>query len=598
MSVKAVTVTETSLCSPPVETTTVYHKAFSSGNGVVTVYDDLCVPKTQAVNGVYCYACTPAVVTYVPRPPLVKDSHTYVWGFYEEVSVSVSIGIDVTVEVPIIITETVAPTSIPTTGVLPTTTESLPTTTGGPTTTTGAPGGSGSCSTAPPYQSGIVNAKFYVGEWTAQDIADLAYRQVISAEVDSTVASDYITFDAYNAGVTEMMAYFLMVDINQLSVTSNEKDATAYLYIGDIAMSCSNISDVGTEGYSASQELTAGNNFSTVFDYNAYNGWYPVRLLIQRTADTSNSATKRDYDDLFELKVNKDQSAQPLVVRAGVATIASSSSVVSTTSTSSVSTTSTSSISTTSTSSVPSTLSSVTSSSSAIVTFASVLSCPSTIVTSYGASLYEYSSWYTANEIQAGTYRTENTNKSEAVTLTCEGDTCAVTYSFSTGMILANNYILEELVAYLIPANSFPTLQAQSSAQYRVSGHIQNASFTQELEVGDGSNYVIGVEMEMTVAMNGAGGGCVDIYDIQSNAAANPDNFYTQTFSGTDEGDLSRQTSLASGFYYPMRVVVLSNVPGVDEDLTSYIANLHNVNPTDVFIEEISVSLSLDFNFH
>ncbi|ODV88350.1 hypothetical protein CANCADRAFT_144947 [Tortispora caseinolytica NRRL Y-17796] len=100
-----VTLTETSLCKPPTTTTTVYEKTYSSANGIVTAYDDYCLPETKFVDNVYCYACTPTVLTYVPKGPLVNDSHTYVWGLYQEISFSVSIAFDITIEKPIAVTK-------------------------------------------------------------------------------------------------------------------------------------------------------------------------------------------------------------------------------------------------------------------------------------------------------------------------------------------------------------------------------------------------------------------------------------------------------------------------------------------------------------
>ncbi|ODV92741.1 hypothetical protein CANCADRAFT_67677 [Tortispora caseinolytica NRRL Y-17796] len=107
---KKITEIETYLCEPPVETTTVYARSFSSTNGLATVYGDECTSAITHVDGWYCYECHPVVVTYVPKPPLVSNDHTYVWGHYEQIDVSISIDATVSVQVPIVIT---IPTTVP-----------------------------------------------------------------------------------------------------------------------------------------------------------------------------------------------------------------------------------------------------------------------------------------------------------------------------------------------------------------------------------------------------------------------------------------------------------------------------------------------------
>ncbi|ODV92742.1 hypothetical protein CANCADRAFT_1336 [Tortispora caseinolytica NRRL Y-17796] len=108
--VKKITEIETYLCEPPVDTTTVYARSFSSAKGLATVYGDECASAVTHVDGWYCYECHPVVVTYVPKPPLVSNDHTYVWGYYEQIDVSISIDATVSVQVPIVVT---IPTTVP-----------------------------------------------------------------------------------------------------------------------------------------------------------------------------------------------------------------------------------------------------------------------------------------------------------------------------------------------------------------------------------------------------------------------------------------------------------------------------------------------------
>ncbi|ODV90872.1 hypothetical protein CANCADRAFT_2593 [Tortispora caseinolytica NRRL Y-17796] len=224
-SMYTVTETKTYLCEPPVETTTVYGRVYSSSSGVVTAYDAGCEKKLVSTDGWYCCQCTPTVINYIPCP---DDNSPYVWGFYEKIDVSVSVDVDIKVEVPVVVTV------IPTTG--GTTDTDVPATSAAATGTSTsiasetAPTDAELCSSIPPYTSGVVYAAGY--DTTAEDFENVAnggYRSAVSTPLDASLDSSGIIVQGTTyRPLVELMFYASgTFEISQL--VSNADSAYGYL---------------------------------------------------------------------------------------------------------------------------------------------------------------------------------------------------------------------------------------------------------------------------------------------------------------------------------------------------------------------------------
>ncbi|ODV92076.1 hypothetical protein CANCADRAFT_666 [Tortispora caseinolytica NRRL Y-17796] len=575
-----VTLTETLLCIPPVTTTTVYEKWFTTGHGIATVYGEYCAPVIKHVNGLYCHACTPTVVTYVPKPPLVKDSHTYVWEYYEEISVSISVDIDInlTIEVPIVITSTV-------------TTQSTTKTKEDESTPTSAY--RGGCSTIPPQQPGVAYAAGYSGVWSVAQISSASYRSANSTVIPVQVAASEIIYDLIEDGITELVTYLQMTDINGLRISigaASELNALAYLYIGENAVSCANINEVGTSGYSFTGMLSSENDYSVFFSFDLANFWYPIRFLIQipaeltlveRQAGTrpaaeiraagdaamnimgselnyslSSSTTSEVHSEtasapdstfvLFSSSALDSFSASPTV--SGTISIVPSNSVASSVFTDSLS-------SEVSNDTVPtvSSSSSLREDSSSITQASAIIGCTALPgPTSTAASQYHVSSVLSGTEIAAGDYLSSDSTQ---VFFTFFGPG----FEYYPMMYLQNSsqYFLYELLMYvtyyqdvqLMPLVNEPSSHGQVVATLNTNG-------TRSFEIDSIALLQLAVNQQITaglfIATGLSGPSCANLHLFDVNA----DNY---AYHATDDGRTSNATlrgPYAGGFYHPVRVVL------------------------------------------
>ncbi|ODV90871.1 hypothetical protein CANCADRAFT_2592 [Tortispora caseinolytica NRRL Y-17796] len=283
-SMRTVTETKTFLCEPPVETTTVYGRVYSSDSGVVTAYDADCEKKIVSTDGWYCCQCAPTVISYVPRP---DDKSPYVWGFYERIDVSVSVDVDIKVEVPVVVTvipTTAAETDLPASSAAGTVTSNI--VASGTSTSTASEIASTDaelCSSIPPYTSDMIYAVGY--DTTAEDfeyVANGGYRSAVSTPLDASLdSSGIIVQETIYQPLVELMFYASgRFEISQL--VSNTGSAYGYVFAGQSAMSCNDIKEIGTGGLAYNGSLDGGWSVNAQFS----GQWYPIRVVVSQTIDS------------------------------------------------------------------------------------------------------------------------------------------------------------------------------------------------------------------------------------------------------------------------------------------------------------------------
>ncbi|ODV91296.1 hypothetical protein CANCADRAFT_31982 [Tortispora caseinolytica NRRL Y-17796] len=314
-AIETVTAVETYLCEPLTTTTTIFERSYTKGNGIVTAYDESCNPHAKVVSGSHCFACTPTCVTYIPQPPVVKDSHTYVWGYYEHIDIIVSVDVDITVEVPVIITTTVESR---------TATSETPTTPTPVLTSSSSVNGAG-CFSSPPYAAHTANAVAYSGSWSENEIISGNYRQAFLSDVSVQLTETSISVNAQD-GITEILTYIQMKGIDSIHIVVDSatiSELNAYLFLGENAIKCNNMKDIGSGGYFNTVTLSADNKFEAAFAMKSSDAWFPLRLVFQPLL--GGSISKRYDVAVAHIFARNSGLTVPLDIRGDFVAIASSS---------------------------------------------------------------------------------------------------------------------------------------------------------------------------------------------------------------------------------------------------------------------------------
>ncbi|ODV92723.1 hypothetical protein CANCADRAFT_30793, partial [Tortispora caseinolytica NRRL Y-17796] len=214
---------------------------------------------------------------YVPCP---DDNSPYVWGFYEKIDVSVSVDVDIKVEVPVVVTvipTTAARTDVPTNTAAVTGTSNIvvsesSTSTASETASTDAE----LCSSIPSYTPGVVYAVGY--DTTAEDfeyVASGGYRSAVSTPLDASLDSSGIIVQGTTYQPLVELMFFASGTFEISQLVSNTDSAYGYIFVGQFAMTCSDIKEIGTGGQVYNGSLDGGWNVNAEFS----GQWYPIRVV-------------------------------------------------------------------------------------------------------------------------------------------------------------------------------------------------------------------------------------------------------------------------------------------------------------------------------
>ncbi|ODV88758.1 hypothetical protein CANCADRAFT_3403 [Tortispora caseinolytica NRRL Y-17796] len=145
------------------------------------------------------------------------------------------------------------------------------------------------CNTEPDYSTGLAYAALYTPTGNIQNpeyVANGLYRSFPSTELYPTVSDQQIATDIpydsedRDSQLLEILFYAkssITVEYFYISVYSTDRQIDGYVYIGESAAQCSNISDIGVGGYNIS--VTYAETWLIDYEF-AANEWYPMRVVL------------------------------------------------------------------------------------------------------------------------------------------------------------------------------------------------------------------------------------------------------------------------------------------------------------------------------